>query len=112
MESGAARDQHLDVWSCSEQICEEHASRQHLLEVVQKEQKLLVAEIACQPLGKGLTRHLPDVQRLCDGCNHERSISDWGEIDEDDAVRKLVMQHGGGLQGQPGLADAAGTGQG
>ena len=62
--------------------------------------------------GQGLVRGLPHPQGGADGGRDERRVGQRPQLDEDDALGHGGRRLGGDGQGQSGLADAAGAGQG
>ena len=69
------------------------------------------AQVGDDGLGEGTIGAGRHLQRGGDGRRHQRRIGQGRQIDEDHAIGELrrdVVRDG---QGQPGLADPAGTGQ-
>jgi hypothetical protein len=60
----------------AEQPCEHRRRRDDLLEVVEDEEHLLVAEILGQRLHDGLARLLPQAERLRDGREDQLPVAD------------------------------------
>src|SRR5687767_13434144 len=85
-------------------------SRKDVLEVVEHEQRLLLAQMRREALPR--RRVGLEAERPCNGGRHELLVGDRAELDEDDAVAKLVEQLPAELDGEPGLAASAGAGQG
>ena len=76
----------------------------HLLEVVEQQQELALADV----LGEAVLRP----ERLRDRLRHERGVAQRGQADPEDARLECGHELGGGLDGEAGLARAAGAGEG
>ena len=55
--------------------------------------------------------HIGEAERLADGTRHERDLSNRRQLHEGDVRRVVFRDLVSNLQGQPGLADAAGSDQ-
>ena len=95
----------------AEQVGHERRRLDHLLEVVQHQQGALVAQERRQPPVERLVAGLAHAEGLGDGGGDQVGVGDRGEGDEPDAVRERVGNRRGDLEGEAGLADAAGAGQ-
>jgi hypothetical protein len=95
-----------------QQVRDQRGRLHDLLEVVQHQQELLLAEVALELHYDLLVpRHLYP-EGGCDPCSHELRRAERSEIDEPHAVGKFVKQLSRDLERQAGLADATRTGQG
>ena len=92
-------------------VAERRRRGQHLLEVVEHEQELLVAQVLDQRLERALARLLAQAERLRDRRHDELRLADRRELDEGRAVREPLAHAGGELEREPGLAGAAGADQ-
>ena len=90
------------------QACEERRELgrrlDHLLQVVEEEQHLALADV----LGEAVL----GAERLGDRLRDERGVAQGGEADPEDARLVLGDECGGRLEREPGLARAAGAGEG
>ena len=111
-EGRAAADDHLQVGPGLEQRRRESRSGgEQLLEVVQDQQQLLVAEMLDQPVQRQPVADQLQIQGLGDHGGNEIRIPYRRQRDEIHAVGKLVERLRRNLEAQPRLADAAGAGQ-
>src|SRR5215471_15694095 len=90
------------VWSC----------RQDLLEVVEYEQHVFVLQEGFEESHKRQCPVLFDFERLSDGGNDQVGVADRSQLDERDAIGKVVEELSGDLQNQAGFADTASPGEG
>ncbi len=81
-----ARDEHLQSRSRLEQRGDQGRGPHHLLEVIQDEQQLLVAEIALQRDEERLATQIGLPKRLGDSAGHQVRIANWSQVDEDGPV--------------------------
>ena len=95
-----------------EQVADQRRGRQHLLEVVEHQEQVPVAEVPRHAVGQRPVARLPHAEGLRDRRGDEGGVADRGEGDEDDAVGEVAAQLLRDPQGEARLADAAGTGQG
>ena len=72
---------------------------------------MLASESRDQRLGEWEATGLTHSETLGDRRGDERRFRDGGERDEDRSIGEFRFQPGGGLEGEPRLADAAGTRQ-
>ena len=95
----AARDEQREVGAGLDERGELGRRLDHLLEVVEQEQQLALADV----LGEAVL----GAERLRDRLGDERRVAERGEPDPEDA--RLVLGHelGGGLEREPRLARAA-----
>ena len=99
----AARDQQRQVRTGGEKLRELGRRLDHLLEVVEEEQHLPLADVVGQVvLG---------AERLGDRLGHERGIAERGQPDPEDAGLELGHELGRSLDRQPRLARAARAGE-
>ena len=90
-----------------ERLREQRGGVEHLLEVVDHEEELLLGEVRRELL----PGRLVDAERLRDLRQDELGIGDRRERHEEDAVREVLDQLGRRLQREPGLPGAARPGQ-
>ena len=107
----AARHEHLQARAVGEQPDERRRGNRHLLEVVEDDQDLLRAELAAQLVERRALGGVAEADRGRDQGEHGVAVGCRDEFDEVDAVGEPVDLVGGGADGEPGLAAAAGTGQ-
>jgi len=109
----AARHQELQARTRREQTGQVCRRRQHLLEVVEHQQQLSIAQLARQPLRDGLrSAATTDAQFARDGRGDEQRVANRRQIDEHDAVGEAVLDGPRQLDRQARFADPAGAGQG
>ena len=94
-----ARDQELQVGAGLEQLRELGRRLDHLLEVVEQQQELALADV----LGEAVLRP----QRLRDRLGHERRVAQRGQADPEDARLERGHELGGDLEREPRLARTA-----
>ncbi len=94
-----------------EQTGHDRRGLDHLLEVVQHQQRALRSEQRLEPEGKRRIARLAHAQGLGDGGSDQGGVGDRGEGDERDAMGELVVQVLGHLQREARLAHAGGAGQ-
>jgi hypothetical protein len=112
VEHDPAGDQQLEPGRGLEQGRQIRRRLDHLLEVVQHQEQVLIGQRTPERLDQGRVDLLLDPAGLGDRGEDEGGIADGRERDEDDAIGKAggeVVGHG---QRQPGLADPTGAGQG
>ena len=90
----------------------ERCRLEEVLEVVEHEQELPVAQVPAKILSELLAARPLNVKDPCDGRQDELGIRKRREPDEENAVGEVVQQVGRNLQGQPRLARSSGAGQG
>ncbi len=100
----AARDEQGEVGAGLQELGELGGGLHHLLQVVEQEQHLSLADV----LGEAVLGSEGLGDRLAD----EGGVSERGEPDPEDARLVGGDEGGGGLERQPGLAGAAGPGEG
>ena len=105
------RHEHLQARAVGEQPDERRRGNRHLLEVVEDDQDLLRAELAAQLVERRALRGVAEADRGRDQGEDGVAVGCRDEFDEVDAVGEPVDLIGGGADGEPGLAAAAGTGQ-
>jgi hypothetical protein len=102
-----AGDEHLELRCGAEQRHDQRRGAQHLLEVVEHQQRAAVPQRDDELV---LQRHIARVthaERLRDRVGHERRVVDRGERHEHDPAGKLGGHAGRDVDRQPALADAA-----
>src|SRR5262245_36246204 len=82
-----------------------------MLEVVQQQQHLLLAQLGFEVLKQRPAPALADAEGLGERCYHQGGVAEWCEIHEEHPIRKGVEQLSCDLQRQPRLATAARTSQ-
>ena len=83
-----------------------------MLEVVQDEQHVPLAQIRGQEIARGPSAHLVQTQRLGNSGDDESRLAERVEGNEPDPVREGTDQLGRDLESQPGLADPTRAGEG
>ena len=111
MERCPARRQDAKPRGRCEQAGDCRRGCEEVLEVVQDEQELLVADIVGQRLQGRLARVLAEAECPRDRGGHELPVLDGRERDEEDAVREPLDQVCGYLEREPCLARAPGSGE-
>ena len=94
-----ARDQEAQVGARLEQLRELGRRLDHLLEVVEQQQELALADV----LGEAVLRP----QRLRDRLGHERGVAQCGQADPEDPRLERGHELGGNLEREPRLSRAA-----
>ncbi len=112
MEGGATGDEQAEVGAGGEEGGDERRRGDDLLEAVEHEQRAAVAEGGLEGLEGRVVAGFADAERLGEGGGDEFGVGDRREGDEADAVGEAAGDRLGDLQGEAGLADAAGAGQG
>ncbi len=108
----AAGDEHREARAGGQQGSDLGRGRHDVLEVVEDEQHLPLAQIIGQAVAQGTAAHLAQTQRLGDGGDDETRLAEGVEGHEPDPVRERIGHLGRDLDGQPGLANPAGAGEG
>ena len=111
-ERDPAGGQHREPRRGGEQLLDHRAGLPHLLEVVGHEQELPVAEVVAQRLQDGAAGCLGDPQGPGQDGGDQVRVGDRGQVGEEGAVAVAGQQLGRDLEGQAGLAGAAGAGEG
>src|SRR5579864_5749225 len=83
-----------------------------MFEIIEDQQELFVLEIVGKCLQWLLAPRLLEIDGFDDRPDDEGRAGDWGQRHEVDTVRKGVEKAGSNLQGESGLARAAGAGEG
>ena len=104
-------DQHLDPRGGGEQPLDHGTGPGHLLEVVDDEEELPVAEVVAHGL-QHRTPRLGDAEGPGQDRGNQPRVGHRGQIGEERAVAEPGPQLLGDVEGQPGLAGAAGAGEG
>jgi hypothetical protein len=107
VERRAARDQQLQPRGARAEPRDGGRRGEHLLEVVEDEQQLLVAQVAVERLEDRLPRLLAQADRPRDRRRDQLPVAHGRERDEEDAVRELLDDVGSELQREPRLPGAA-----
>ena len=96
----------------SQQFSDEGGGVRHLLEVVQDEQQLPVAQMCLEGGEKRLGGLLAHAEGVSNGGGNQGRVGNGGQADEVDALLEVVEAVGGDVDGEAGLAGATGAGQG
>ncbi len=84
----------------------------HLLEVVEDEQEVTIAQHVHEAIDQGTFARLANAEGARDGGNDLSGVDDRRQRDERRGIREVVPTGNlRGSDGEPGLADAAGSGQ-
>ena len=111
VQCSAAGDQQLEVRADLQEFRKLRCCHHHLLEVVEHEQQVLVSQEGFEEVQQGLCCGLFEVEGLGDGGDDQIRITDGGQRDEGDTIRKVVEEVGGDLEGKACFANAAGARQ-
>src|SRR6266851_3428223 len=106
------RHEHLELWTVGEQVRHLDSSAHHLLEVVQEQQDLLLAELFLETFQQRLTSHLRNAQHLSDGGHNQSGVAQGSQVYKNHPVCEAVREFRGQLQAQTRFAHAAWAGQG
>jgi hypothetical protein len=104
-----ARHGDLESRAPLEEIDDPLRSGHDLLEIVDQQQNVLVAQLERQRLERRLVASRAHADAASDGCKRGRRLPDRGQVDEEHTVRETVDLVRRRLEGHPRLADAAGT---
>jgi hypothetical protein len=95
-----------------EQLQHARSGGDYLLEVVEDEEEVLVAQSRAEAMEEGLPRRLGYAQRLSDGGEDQIGIADGGQRNEIGAICEAPEYTGSHLQSEPCLTDATWSGKG
>src|SRR5262249_51823655 len=98
--------------TADQQRCYLDGRPNHLLEVIEHEQHLLLQEHGLQDVPHWAHSTFLDAERLRNGGQDQRRISDGGQVHEEHAISELLTQFCSHLQPQARFADATRTSQG
>src|SRR5438552_1165654 len=112
MQHSATSNQYLDVWASQEQFFDLESRRYYLLEVIQKQEYVLLLQMLLQVFQKGLATPVPESKHNSESWNNQIDIADGSQGHEKDPVRKLVAQILCHLHTQASLAGATRASQG
>jgi len=112
MQNLATRHQDLELWAGSQYVYYLYACGNHLLNVVQEEEHVLVLQLLLHVLKQGQAGYFADVKRLSNGGHNQSGITHWGQVHEKDAIGEAVTQLSCHLQAEASLARATRTCQG
>jgi hypothetical protein len=90
MQQSATRDQNLDVRARQEQFFDLKSCWRYLLEIVQKQEYVLLLQVLPQAFQEGPATPFPDTKRLSESWNNQIGIADGGQGHENYSVGKLV----------------------
>jgi hypothetical protein len=111
-QGSAARDQRRQCRAGGQQTGDEGPGVQHLLEIVEHQERPPLAQKTRQVLLDRAVLALSNAKRLRDARGDERRIADGGKGNEPDAVGEVGSGFFGSCEGQAGFADAARAGEG
>ena len=106
-----ASGDHAQPWAAGKEIGHQRGGAHHLLEVVEDEQQVPVAQEVQQQVARRLGADLAQLQGAGDGHGDERGIGQRRQRDERGAVGELNAQMRRQIEGEAGLAGAAGPRQ-
>ena len=112
MQDESARHQYLELRAGGKEGRNSRSHVDHLLEVIKHQQHRTIMQGVGQLLGNGHVRRVTKSKCLSNRAQREFLIADRGERDSRDTLRERGSQPVCDLKREPGLADAAGTGQG
>ncbi len=102
-----AGDEDLQTGAAGQEVIERGGGLDHLLQVVQDEQRLARAQMRRELLDQGPVARVAQAERLGHRRHDESGIADRLQRDEADAVGEPVLRLTGDFEGEAGLADAA-----
>src|SRR6266849_200697 len=116
MQYSATGHQDFQMWAGSEQVSKLWSLHHHLLEAVQHQQEVLIAQECFQVLRVFLAQVWSQLlvfqaERVGDGMHDECGIADGGQWYEPDPIGEAVEQLGRDLQAQACFADASHAGE-
>ncbi len=92
VEGGSAGDEHAETRTGGEQHKELGCRLEQVLEVVQQQQQVPLAQRSPHLFLQGEISHIPQAERLGDRCQDPGRIADRGERHEADSIGKVVEQ--------------------
>jgi hypothetical protein len=111
-ERRAARHEHLQRRHRRQQIGDDRGRSDHLLEVVEDDERAHVLQVRSERIDeRRLGRRLLDAQRLGDRRQEALRVSDLGEVDEVDVVRRRLLEALRELDRKTGLPRPARAGE-
>ena len=110
-QGGPAGRQDRQARAPDQQVRGHRGRIEQVLEVVEDEQELAIAQQGSQTVDRGPPAAVDHPEDAGDGWSDEVGLADGREGDEDGAIGEVVAQVGGHPEGEGGLADAAGPGQ-
>jgi hypothetical protein len=111
VEGRTARHQDLQASASPEQLAHERRGREHLFEIVEQQNELLVAQVVLEAIDQRSAALGAESERLGDRGRNQGRVVDRCQCDEADSVLEAIAQLGGDLQAETGLAGAARAGQ-
>ena len=113
MQGPAARHEDRKPRRGGKELGDESGVGRHLLEVVEHEQHVAITNRLAHPLDVVSRAHVDDADRAGNGGRRQIRIVHRGQLDEPHAIGepRSVVQLPGDFDGEPGLADPAGTEQ-
>src|SRR6266487_18542 len=112
MQHSATSNQYLDVRASQEQFFDMESCQCYLLEVIQKQEYVLLLQMLLQAFQKGLATPFLDTKHHSESWNNQIDIADGSQGHKKDPVGKLVAQLRCHLHTQASLAGATRAGQG
>jgi hypothetical protein len=110
-ERSPARDEKRGILHLLDQLGKDRRSGEHLLEVVEHEQRLPTAQERHESLDDVSAGALEQTQTLCDRGRDELGIGDRCEVDHNHAVPEVRSQLGHELEGEPRLSGSPRAGE-
>src|SRR5260370_19131118 len=107
MQHFTARHYYFQTRANSQQFLYEWSSRHDLLEVVQHEQEMPVAQCNLHPIKDGLRSYLLNSKLLRDSGNYQIRFIDRNQRDKTDTIGEVRLHFPRYLIAQPGFADAS-----
>jgi hypothetical protein len=111
-ERDPAGDEEANARALRQQLRQTRPDGKNLLEVVEQEQHVVIAECARDRGERGPVSVEPETERPGDRRQYELRVADGCERHVDDTVREQVLESAREVKRQAGLADAAGAGDG
>ena len=111
-QGGPAGDEQRQVRAGGQQLGRQGDGADELLEVIEDDQDLAAGQGGDQPLLERRFAFFAQAEALGDHRQGDDRVAGEGQGDEGDTAREVGPEQAGQLQRQPGLADAAGAGQG
>lgn len=108
-QQGAAGHEDLEAGAGREKVSDQRGGLNHLLEVIEQEEHLPVAQITLEALKERLLCALHDAERPGDGGGDEIGVRYGGQLDEEYAALELVHELRSRLQSEARLACSSRT---
>jgi hypothetical protein len=111
VEWSAAGHDHLHARPRRQELPDDRSGIEHLLEVVQDQQRRLVAKEPCHDLSRWLATNVPQPQLAGDRLDDQMRVGDRRQVDEPDTVVEFVDDARPELDGQACLPNTGRTGE-